>query len=123
MQSLWHRYEKKFNAMSPLTPKWRECRSGHIGISDVNPCPCWFVHSFVYSHICGPVLMDHPQIIAYGVSNGHVIEVFDGGLAEVYTLLVFCLVIYIKKYTLRTDESTSDQRPHIWENSNGHISP
>jgi len=83
----------------------------------------WFVHSFVYSHICGPVLMDHPQIIAYGVSNGHVIEVFDGGLAEVYTLLVFCLVIYIKKYTLRTDESTSDQRPHIWENSNGHISP
>ena len=67
--------------------------------------------------------MDHQQKIAYGESNGHVIEVFDGGLAEVYTLLVFCLVLYINKYILRTDESTTDQRPNIRENSNGHISP
>jgi len=36
--------------------------------------------------------MDHQQKIAYGESNGHVIEVFDGGLAEVYTLPLFCLV-------------------------------
>jgi len=33
--------------------------------------------------------------MAYGESNGHVIEIQDGGLAEVYTLWVLLLVIII----------------------------
>jgi len=40
----------------------------------------------------GSVLMDHQYEMAYGESNGHVIESQDGGLAEVCTLWVFCLI-------------------------------